>query len=105
MPDRIMFVQLKTGYDTDMGPAWIGWVRFSNKWKRASWMGRTLQRRQGHGGNFVDRQTGESFWISGPHRDQRDTRYSNVKPDISEDVRETYEAFLRGEPLPGREDG
>jgi len=105
MPDRIMFVQLKTGYDTDMGPAWISWVRFSNRWKRASWMGRTLQRRQGEEGNFVDRQTGEFFWISGPHRDPRDTRYSNVRPEISEDVREFYEAFLRGEPLPGREDG
>jgi hypothetical protein len=105
MPDRIMFVQLKTGYDTDMGPAWISWVRFSNKWKRATWMGRTLQRRQGDEGNFFDRQTGEFFWISGPHRDQRDTRCSNVKPEISEDVREAYEAFLLGAPLPGREDG
>jgi hypothetical protein len=105
MPNRIMFVQLKTGYDTDLGPAWISWVCFSNKWKRATWQGRTLQRRQGEEGNFVDRETGEFFWISGPHRDQRDTRYSNVRPEISEDVREFYEAFLRGEPLPGREDG
>ena len=79
-----MFVQLKSGYDTDLGPAWISWVRFSNKWKRATWQGRTLQRKQGDDGNFVDRETGEFFWISGPHRDQRDTRYSNVRPEISE---------------------
>ena len=100
-----MFVQLKTGYDTDLGPAWISWVRFSNKWKRATWQGRTLQRRQGNSANFIDRETGEYFWISGPHRDQRDTRYSNVKPKISEDVRELYEAFLGGAPLPVRENG
>jgi hypothetical protein len=101
-----MFVQLKTGYDTDMGPAWISNVRFSNKWKRANWQGRTLQRRQGgEQGNFIDIETGEMFWVSGPHRDQRDTRYSNVEPEISEDVRESYEAFLQGAPLPGRENG
>ena len=100
-----MFVQLKTGYDIDMGPAWISWVRFSNKWKRATWQGRTLKRRQGGDANFIDCETGEYFWISGPHRDQRDTRYSNVKPMISDDVRGPYEAFLSGAPLPGRENG
>jgi hypothetical protein len=28
MPERIMYVQLKTGYDTDRGPAWITRLRF-----------------------------------------------------------------------------
>jgi len=74
MPDRIMFVQLKTGYDIDVGPARIRWIRFSSKWKRATRQGRTLQRRQGGDAILIDRETGERHWISGPHRDERDTR-------------------------------
>jgi len=98
-----MFVHLKTGYDTDMGPAWISRVRFSKTWKTAYWQGRTLGRWNGVCGNFVDMATGEEFWLSGPRRDREDTRYSNVEPEISEDVRETYQAFLDGEPLLERE--
>jgi hypothetical protein len=55
--------------------------------------------------NFYDVETHEKYWISGPHRDRADTRYSNIKPEIDDDVREVYEAFLRGSPLPGRERG
>lgn len=46
--------------------------------------------------NFYDVETNEEHWISGPHRDGRDTRFS-------EDAREVYEAFLEGALLPGRE--
>lgn len=100
-----MFLHLKTGYNTDMGPAWISRVRFSKTWKTAYWQGRTLERWNGVFGNFVDVASGEEFWLSGPRRDQGDTRYSNIEPEISEDVREAYEAFLNGTPLPGREEG
>lgn len=36
MPDRVMFVQLKTGHNTDKGPAWISTVRFNRRWKTAT---------------------------------------------------------------------
>jgi broad-specificity NMP kinase len=51
MARRIMFVQLKTGYDTDRGPSWVGWVDFNRSWGTAR------------------------FQLSGPKRDQTDTRY------------------------------
>jgi hypothetical protein len=106
MAERVMFVQVKTGHDTDQGPAWISRVRFTKSWKTAYWHGRTLHRRPGlFDANFSDAETHQEYWLSGPHRDQADTRYSTIRPEIDDDVREAYQAFLRGAPLPGRERG
>ena len=101
-----MFIQLKTGHNTDQGPCWISWVRFSKTWQTAYWHGKTLRRWTGmFDANFFDAETHEEYWLSGPHRDRRDTRYSSVSPAVDEDARRDYESFLSGEPLPGRERG
>lgn len=105
-----MFVQLKTGYDTDAGPCWITSVRFSKSWSTAYFHGRALQKVTGtayanHDANFYDPASNERFWLSGPKRDQTDGRYRHVKPTIDDDVQDAYDAFLRGAPLPGRERG
>jgi hypothetical protein len=106
MADRVMFVQLKTGHDIDQGPAWISVVSFNRTWRTAKWHGKTLRRGVGlFDANFVDAETDEEYWISGPHRDRRDTRYSSIEPTIDHDAREDYDAFLAGAPLPGRERG
>ncbi|TJZ56821.1 hypothetical protein FCH28_04675 [Streptomyces piniterrae] len=106
MPRRIMFVQLKTGYDTDRGPSWIGWVDFSKTWQTAYFQGRTLRRAEGmSSANFYDIDTDEEFWISGPKRDQSDTRYGPFNAVIEDDAADAYAAFRRGAPLPGRENG
>lgn len=100
-----MYVQIKTGYDTDKGPAWISRVRFSKTWRTAYWRGRTLARAQAFDSNFYDVATREEFWLSGPKRNETDGRYSSVPPKVDEDAREDYEAFLQGSALPGRERG
>jgi hypothetical protein len=101
-----MFVQLKTGHGTDLGPAWISRVRFSKSWQTAYWRGKTLRpSRSLADANFYDVETNEEYWLSGPHRDRADTRYSRVRPEIDDDVRQVYEAFLDGAPLPGRQHG
>jgi hypothetical protein len=106
-----MFVQLKTGYNTDAGPSWISRVRFTKSWRTAHFQGRTLHRVTGTAyanrddSNFYDVETDEGFWISGPKRDRSDGRYSNNEPTVEEDVRLEYEAFLDGGQLPGRENG
>lgn len=101
-----MYVQAKSGYDTDLGPAWISWVEFSKTWQTAYFQGRTLQRTSGlFDANFQDTDSGETFWVSGPKRDRSDGRYSSQQPQITPDARQPYEAFLNGEPLPGREEG
>jgi len=64
MPERIMFVQLKTGYDTNAGPSWIARVRFSKSWSTISFHRRTLRRATGtafagYDANFYDIASGE----------------------------------------------
>lgn len=110
MAERIMYLQLKTGHNTDRGPAWIVRVRFTRSWRTAYVHGRTLARvtgtaRANFDSNFYDVETGEEFWMSGPKRDRTDGRYSTQQPHVDEDVRDDYEAFLAGSPLPGREVG
>lgn len=81
-------------------------VRFSKTWSTAYVHGRQL-RRKGmlFDANFLDVATGETFWLSGPKRDRSDGRYSSCQPEVDDDVRAEYEAFLDGAPLPGRERG
>jgi len=99
-----MYVQLKTGYDVDRGPKWIALLSFSKSWATAEYRGRTLRRfSRGWDANFYDVDNGDEYWISGPKRDRSDGRYSNEQPEVDEEVRAEYEAFLNGAPLPGRE--
>ncbi|MBO1754840.1 hypothetical protein J4030_06910 [Allobranchiibius sp. CTAmp26] len=105
-----MHVQLKSAYDTDGGPAWITRVRFTRTWRTAYVHGRTLKRvtgtyRANFDSNFYDVDSGEGFWISGPKRDRTDGRYSAQQPPVDPDVRDEYNAFLAGAPLPGRASG
>ncbi|WP_156364089.1 hypothetical protein [Curtobacterium sp. Leaf261] len=105
MPERIMYVQLKTGHALDAGPAWISRVRFTKSWRTAYFQGRTLAREHSWDANFRDVDTDEWFWLSGPKRDRTDARYGHGDPIIDDDARADYEAFLDGDPLPGREHG
>lgn len=105
MARRIMFVQQKTGFDIDSGPCWIGWVEFNRSWNTARFHGRELRRFQGVSGNFVDVDTEEWFWLSGPKRDQTDARYRHTIPEVEPDAVDAYRAFLAGGALPGREHG
>ena len=105
-----MYVQLKTGYDVDRGPAWIARVTFSKSWRSLVFHGRRLERLTGtafanHDANFRDSETGDCYWVSGPKRDRTDGRYSSQQPAIDDDARDPYEAFLSGHALPGRERG
>ena len=100
-----MFVQLKEGSGLDQGPCWVCRVEFSTTWLTARFHGLTLRRESGFDSNFVDVSTGERWWVSGPKRDRTDARYSARQPQVDDDVRDAYEAFLAGAALPGREHG
>jgi len=85
-----MFVQLKSGYNTDRGPSWICWVDVNGSWKTARFHGRELRRLQGLDANFSDVATDEWFWLSGPKRDRTDLRYRPGQPLVDEgDARAT----------------
>jgi hypothetical protein len=105
MARRIIFVQLKSGHNTDQGPSWIAWVDFNTSWATARVHGRVLHRTKSFDGNFRDVDTREEFWLSGPKRDRTDTHYGPATTQVDEDACEAYEAFLAGASLPGRERG
>jgi hypothetical protein len=76
----LRYVEIKSGHD-DNGPAWIGYVTQSKSGRTLYFNGRGLmklkgQRRADTGGNYVDMETGESFWISGVKKDGQDRHSS-----------------------------
>lgn len=95
---RIMYLELKTGHD-DKGPARIGRVSFSRS-------GRTIYYKDkkflsiggsGIGANYLDVQSGEEYWISGPKRNGADRHCWGSGPiEIDADVAEEYWQDVRG---------
>jgi hypothetical protein len=68
----LRYIELKSGYE-DNGPAWIGYATLSKTGRTLYFNGRGLlklkgQRRGDSGGNYVDVETGEAFWVSGVKR-------------------------------------
>lgn len=91
--DRVMYVELKTGFNDD-GPAWIGRVRFSKTGRTVYYRGRTLRRKPSGGGpgNHYDVETGEEFWISGVKKDRTDRHWAGSGAvHVDDDARDEYE--------------
>ena len=77
---RLRYIELKSGY-SDNGPAWIGHVTPSKTGRTLYFNGRALmklkgQRRGESGGNYVDMETGESFWVSGVKKKGEDRHWA-----------------------------
>ena len=89
---RIMYIEDKTAGLN--GPARIGRVTLSKSGQSLHYGGRTFQRLGGHGFkvDYVDVETGDHFWISGPRKDGRDRLCDgSTKPiDIDDDVTDEY---------------
>ena len=94
---RIMYLEDKSeGLE---GTARIGRVYYSKS-------GRTLYYRElkfrslkgtGFKANYYEVASGAEWWISGPRRDQDDRLYGgNRGVEVDPDVREEYEAYVRG---------
>ena len=65
----LRYIELKSGH-SDNGPAWIAYVEQSKTGRTLYFNGRGLmklkgQRRGAGGGNYVDMESSESFWVSG----------------------------------------
>jgi hypothetical protein len=71
----LRYIELKSGY-SDNGPAWIGYVTPSKAGRTLYFNGRALRKLKGQrrysGGNYLDMETGESFWVSGVKRNGED---------------------------------
>ncbi|HEX7289176.1 MAG TPA: hypothetical protein VF532_23530 [Candidatus Angelobacter sp.] len=76
----LRYIELKSGY-SDNGPAWIAYVQPSKSGRTLYFNGRGLmklkgQRRGESGGNYIDMETGESFWVSGVKKNGADRHWA-----------------------------
>lgn len=76
----LRYIELKSGH-SDNGPAWIAYVEQSKTRRTLYFNGRVLmklkgQRRGTDGGNYVDMETGESFWVSGAKKNGQDRHWA-----------------------------
>jgi hypothetical protein len=76
----LRYIELKSGH-SDNGPAWIGYAKYSQTGRTIYFNGRGLMRLKGQrrgesGGNYVDMETGESFWVSGVKKNGEDRHWA-----------------------------
>ena len=94
---RIMYIERKAG--ELVGAARIGRVTYSKSGRSVYYGGKNYFMAEGFKSNFIERETGEDYWISGPRRDGQDGLYStNVPVEIDEDAREEYWTEIRRKP-------
>jgi hypothetical protein len=93
---RIMYIELKSNQN-DMGPARICRVRFSKSGSSLHCGDKLLQRRNGVSGNYVDADSNEEYWISGPKKNGQDRHWAGSgQVEIDADVADEYWADIRG---------
>jgi hypothetical protein len=76
----LRYIEIKSGH-SDNGPAWIAYVEQSKTGRTLYFNGRGLmklkgQRRGAGGGNYVDMETSESFWVSGVEKNGEDRHWA-----------------------------
>ena len=73
MKTELKYIELVNGFSHD-GPAWIGLASFSKSGKTVYFDGKAFQRvgSDRTGGNFVDIESGDEYWISGVKKDMSD---------------------------------
>ena len=80
------------------GEGRIGWVELSRSRRSFRYDGRDLLKvKSGYKYNCVDVETGEHFWVSGPHADGADKLYGGIV-HIDEDARVDYWTRIRERP-------
>jgi hypothetical protein len=75
------------------GPARIGRIYYSKSGKTLYYNGLKFQSLKGKGckANYIEVESGDHYWISGPRKDQNDRLYGgNQGVEIDEDVRDEY---------------
>ena len=96
-----MYIESKAGGLT--GPARIGRVTFSKSGATIYYQDKAFQSLRGGGfkSNYFDVETGEPYWISGPHKDGQDSLYAtHLKATVDDDAIEEYWLKIRGLPIP-----
>lgn len=95
MQPRIMYIDCKSGGLKGAGR--IGRVEFSNTGRTLYYRGREFIPVNGYKYNYIDAETREAYWVSGPKKRGGDTLYGGVI-EIDDDVREEYWTTIRNKP-------
>ncbi|MEO1304243.1 MAG: hypothetical protein AAFV37_04655 [Pseudomonadota bacterium] len=94
--ERIMYIELKSGYADD-GPAWIEKVRFSKSKRSIHFRGKELLNIGGRGvsGNYLDTASGEEYWVSGVKKNQKDRHWAGRgSVQIDPSIKHEYEKVI-----------
>jgi hypothetical protein len=86
-----MYVERKAGSLT--GPARIGRVTYSKTGATIYYGGNEFRSLKGAGfkAKYIDLESGEEYWISGPRKDGLDALYAtNGAPEVDVDVKDEY---------------
>ena len=80
MVKLLRYIELKTGYN-DNGPAGIGYATPSRTGRTLYFNGRALHKLKGQnrtceGGNYVDVESREAFWVSGVKKNGQDRHWA-----------------------------
>lgn len=100
MKSRIMYIENKSS-GLAGGEARIGRVTFSKSGSTLYYRGREFRTLKGTGfkSNYVDVESGEEYWISGPKKNGQDRLYGeSAAIAIDDDVREEYWRDIRQQP-------
>jgi len=91
MKIKLVYVELKTGYN-DNGPAWIGKAFFSRTGETIYFNGLSfLKGERNSSGNYLERFSGNSYWISGVKKDGKDRHWAGGgKVQIDKEVIAEY---------------
>ncbi|HXS97826.1 MAG TPA: hypothetical protein VN736_24675 [Candidatus Limnocylindrales bacterium] len=91
-----MYIECKAG--GLVGPARIGRVTYSKTGATIYYQGKEFRSLKGAGfkANYYEVATGDEYWISGPHKDGRDSLYAtNIATEIDVDVSDEYWSQIR----------
>ena len=102
---RIRYVQTAAVEGGEQPPGEIAWVEFNRTWRRAYVDGLMMRRHGGRWGNYIDIDTGLEYLVTEPTRRGADGTLSPKPTRVAPNAQAAYQAFLDGEPLPGRGDG
>ena len=94
-----MYIENKV--DGPNGRGRIGRVTFSKTGKSIYYAGKTFRSlKGGYKANYVEIESGDEYWISGPKKEGGDRLYGQPGVEIDEDVREEFWTQIRQ--MPGR---
>jgi hypothetical protein len=102
MRSRILYIENKSEQLNNRGR--IGRATYSKTGKTIYYRGLAFQSlKGGYKANYVEVESGDLYWISGPKKFGGDRLYGTPGTEIDEDVREEYWTTIRRQPERARE--